>query len=634
MSIKLRNILIDYGNSIAVEDLSLSVKEGELVSLLGPSGCGKSTTLNAVAGLLQISKGQILFDGIDVTKRSPQKRNIGLVFQNYALYPHLSVFQNIAFPLYQNGSFKREIAKNNALRSIEIKSIKNNGKSVAKIQASQEIRAVLKAFVKSYEAKFDAIVEDFLLKSKTISDKYALAIYGDKELNAFRSRIFISWYDGSRAFIEKSRIEMLNNIKTILDTSVSIFEEVEAVKSKVAKVFKFTVSQFKEVFEIRNIASAERRYKAISDAVKTHRKTFFQEIKVSERLAKLEGHHVNWNVSLKERDQLINEREEQNQLWQADFLKEVEKLSDEKPAIIANLEQEIIAILEKSINSNGNQVISKEEYDQLIAEQTKNIKSFRKEVRLAVHEVAEKVEITSQLKKKPSELSGGQQQRVAIARAIVKKPKVLLLDEPLSNLDAKLRVSTREWIKKFQKETKITTIFVTHDQEEAMSISDKIFIMNKGVLQQGAAPMEVYEQPANRFVANFIGTPSMNIFENIEINSQGNIIFNSQIIGQADQFKSQIVTIGIRPEHIELVGTKSTLEYANQEPIKAKIDVVERLGRSDYLKVLIQNREVRVIYDAKNVDSNNNNQEVGLNILKGKIYIFANEAEQELLGIV
>ncbi|WP_027063015.1 ATP-binding cassette domain-containing protein [Mesoplasma seiffertii] len=634
MSIKLRNILIDYGNSIAVEDLSLSVKEGELVSLLGPSGCGKSTTLNAVAGLLQISKGQILFDGVDVTKRSPQKRNIGLVFQNYALYPHLSVFQNIAFPLYQNGNFKREIAKNNALRNIEIRSIKNNGKSVAKIQASEEIKATLKTLVKTYEAKFDTIVEEFLLKSKALNDKYALAIYGNKELNAFRSRIFISWYDASRAFIEKARIQMLNDIAGILDTSVSIFEEVQAVKNKIAKVFKFTVMQFKEVLQIRNITSAERRYKGISEAVKTHRKTFVQEIKVSERLAKLEGRQMVWNVSLDEREQLINEREQQNQLWEAEFLKEVEKLGDEKPTIIANLEQEVIAILERAINSHGDEAISKEEYNQLIAVQTKNIKSFRREVRMAVNEVAEKVEITSQLKKKPSELSGGQQQRVAIARAIVKKPKVLLLDEPLSNLDAKLRVSTREWIKKFQKDTKITTIFVTHDQEEAMSISDKIFIMNKGVLQQGAAPMEVYERPANRFVANFIGTPSMNIFEDVEINNQGNIIFNGQIIGQADQFRGQTVTIGVRPEHIELVGTKSTLEYANQEPIMAQIDVVERLGRSDYLKVLVQDREVRVIYDAKNVDNNNTSQAVGLNILKGKIYIFNNEAEQELLGIV
>jgi multiple sugar transport system ATP-binding protein len=167
-----------------------------------------------------------------------------------------------------------------------------------------------------------------------------------------------------------------------------------------------------------------------------------------------------------------------------------------------------------------------------------------------------------------------------------------------------------------------------------MSISDKIFIMNNGVLQQGAAPMEVYERPANRFVANFIGTPSMNIFENIEVNSRGNIIFNNQVIGQAANFKNKIVTIGIRPEHIEIEGTKSTLDYANEDPIIAQVDVVERLGRSDYLKVLVKDREIRVIYDAKNFDMKLDNQKVGLNIIKGKIYIFNNDAEQKLLEIV
>ena len=128
------------------------------------------------------------------------------------------------------------------------------------------------------------------------------------------------------------------------------------------------------------------------------------------------------------------------------------------------------------------------------------------------YDAAKLVQIDELMDRKPSELSGGQQQRVAIARALVKMPKVLLLDEPLSNLDARLRLQTREEIRRIQKETGITTIFVTHDQEEAMSISDMIVVMKKGVVQQIGKPQDVYDDPANLFVAKFLGTPPINVF--------------------------------------------------------------------------------------------------------------------------
>ncbi len=128
------------------------------------------------------------------------------------------------------------------------------------------------------------------------------------------------------------------------------------------------------------------------------------------------------------------------------------------------------------------------------------------------YEAARLVQIDNLMDRKPSELSGGQQQRVAIARALVKMPRVLLLDEPLSNLDARLRLQTREEIKRIQKETKITTIFVTHDQEEAMSISDMIVVMKLGVVQQIGKPQDVYDDPTNLFVAKFLGTPPINVF--------------------------------------------------------------------------------------------------------------------------
>lgn len=139
-------------------------------------------------------------------------------------------------------------------------------------------------------------------------------------------------------------------------------------------------------------------------------------------------------------------------------------------------------------------------------------KLTKEEMQKRALEAAKLVQIEDLMERRPSELSGGQQQRVAIARALVKMPRVLLLDEPLSNLDARLRLQTREEIKRIQKETGITTIFVTHDQDEAMSISDLIVVMKEGVVQQIGRPQEVYDNPVNLFVAKFLGTPPINVF--------------------------------------------------------------------------------------------------------------------------
>ena len=161
-------------------------------------------------------------------------------------------------------------------------------------------------------------------------------------------------------------------------------------------------------------------------------------------------------------------------------------------------------------------------------------------------EAARLVQIDNLLERKPSELSGGQQQRVAIARALVKMPKVLLLDEPLSNLDARLRLQTREEIRRIQKETGITTIFVTHDQEEAMSISDLIVVMKLGVVQQIGAPQDVYDSPVNLFVAKFLGTPPINVFKG-EVRDEKLYIGEAAVLN-AKGISDRDVIVGIRPE--------------------------------------------------------------------------------------
>ena len=161
-------------------------------------------------------------------------------------------------------------------------------------------------------------------------------------------------------------------------------------------------------------------------------------------------------------------------------------------------------------------------------------------------EAAKLVQIDGLMDRKPSELSGGQQQRVAIARALVKMPRILLLDEPLSNLDARLRLQTREEIRRIQKQTGITTIFVTHDQEEAMSISDLIIVMKDGVVHQIGKPQEVYDDPVNLFVATFLGTPPINVFAGrVE---EETLYIGSEAVLKTPGVANRELTVAIRPE--------------------------------------------------------------------------------------
>ncbi len=323
MEIRLKNLTKCFpGNpkkgipdTYAVNALDVTIPDGKLVGLLGPSGCGKSTTLYMVAGLLEPTEGEIWFGDEDVTDLEPEKRGIGLVFQNYALYPHMTVYKNVAFPL-----------------------------------------------------------TNLRIEEKVLDEQ------GNPVLD-----------ESGKPYIKKRKL-------------------------------------------------------------------------------------------------------------------------------------------------------TKDEIDKIVRETSKI------------------VQIEEYLERKPNQLSGGQQQRVAIARALVKKPKVLLLDEPLSNLDARLRLQTREEIRRIQQSTGITTIFVTHDQEEAMSISDEIVVMKLGVEQQRGVPQEVYNNPCNKFVANFLGTPPINLFKGrIKDNK---VYVGEQVVREIDEKEvpDQDCTVGIRPEGI-VVDEKGTFSF-------------------------------------------------------------------------
>jgi multiple sugar transport system ATP-binding protein len=198
-----------------------------------------------------------------------------------------------------------------------------------------------------------------------------------------------------------------------------------------------------------------------------------------------------------------------------------------------------------------------------------NMKMPREEALALAQEMAELVHIGDLMDRKPNQLSGGQQQRVAIARALVKRPRVLLLDEPLSNLDARLRLQTREEIRRIQRETGITTIFVTHDQEEAMSISDEIVVMNLGLKQQMDRPQAVYEEPINLFVAKFLGNPPINIFEANLVGGKL-VMKDGEVIVEGFTQEDQEVYVGLRPEY---------LRVSEKGNITARIDLVEHIGR-------------------------------------------------------
>ena len=237
------------------------------------------------------------------------------------------------------------------------------------------------------------------------------------------------------------------------------------------------------------------------------------------------------------------------------------------------------------------------------------------------YEVAKLVQIEELMDRKPSELSGGQQQRVAIARALVKMPRVLLLDEPLSNLDARLRLQTREEIRRIQKETKITTVFVTHDQEEAMSISDLIVVMKLGVLQQIGAPQDVYDDPANLFVAKFLGTPPINVFEGAVRN--GKLYIGENAVMDVKGVSDMPVTVGVRPEGFVL---------DENGPFKCKLSNVEVMGRDVSIvstHPASLNPIIRSIINADNkVDANKD--EVAYTLKPHKVFIFEKDTENRI----
>ena len=238
-------------------------------------------------------------------------------------------------------------------------------------------------------------------------------------------------------------------------------------------------------------------------------------------------------------------------------------------------------------------------------------KTPKDEINSRVKEAAEILELSELLERKPNQLSGGQRQRVAMGRAIVRKPDVFLFDEPLSNLDAKLRVQMRLEIKKLQRKLNVTSLYVTHDQVEAMTLADKMIVMNEGNVEHIGTPLDVYQQPKSLFTAQFIGSPAMNILKGT---ADGNEIKIGDFKIKSENSYSGEVNFGIRPEHLSI---------DDNGPIKATVEFIELIGSNTLIHCRIKtSNEVIVVSIPGIIQENLSRKEIKVNFDQSKIHLF------------
>ena len=611
-------------DTIAVKDLDFTVDDGTLVGLLGPSGCGKSTTLYMISGLQTPTSGEVWFGDQEVTNLSPEKRGIGLVFQNYALYPHMTIYKNIEFPLtnlqvelplvtffdftlvYEYQMKKRDVL-DGILKSVD--------------SLCKRIGLNKKQFVIESQLNEDLLTLKIVLKNCSPAFKHLLAtnihkIIKVKLVSEEKVQTSEALFDSTvRATIneigEKETVDLTFKARLGKEFDLPMMDDtIKAIKTAVsqfAKPGEVVISRGKRGFDVVARvpsllhSSLTQCVDAICAAVPMEAPSFFIS-----------------NVVNKEREQFIKKFFAKKNLKITDLKLYYDK---EHTKIYFKLNRTSTEVAKATMEELQTALqLSDVEVDTVQA--VAHRKLTPEERRDIVYDTAKLVQVDEYLQRKPSQLSGGQQQRVAIARALVKHPRVLLLDEPLSNLDARLRLQTREEIRRIQQETGITSVFVTHDQEEAMSISDKIVVMKLGEMQQMGAPQEVYNSPANLFVAQFLGTPPINVFNG---RVEGEKIFVGQDqVGEAKGIKDQPVHVAIRPEGFILAKEN------DKNVLHAECEMIQIMGRD--ISIVAKNPECtkptfKAIISADDaVDPG----KVAFKIKPHKIYIFDFESEERI----
>ena len=435
-------------NVQAVFDFNLEIYDKEFIVFVGPSGCGKSTTLRMVAGLEDITAGELYIDNILVNQVAPKDRNIAMVFQNYALYPHMSVYGNMAFAL--------------KIRKFQLPLFEKN-------------------------AEVDALVEE----NVSLYNKVIRPLYRKSKKN--------------------KKINHEEVLKEIADAHETMFANEQKIKD-IAKPLMGIDEAY--VHDLEN-----------------------KKLNAEKSLAKYQKYYDKGGYTEKATRMLKDGIEQKTKL---------------------------ISFLQEQI-----------EYYKVNEKQLTSLRKYTKqEIDSEVYKSAKILDLTEYLFRKPAALSGGQRQRVALGRTICRRPKVYLMDEPLSNLDAKLRVQTRSEITKIHRQVGATTIYVTHDQTEAMTMADRIVIMKGGYIQQIGTPEEIYEKPANLFVGGFIGNPAMNFLKakfdgnKLSLVSKSDeplltLSLGGELLDALKKNAKEDIVLGIRPESVliaESKGGKNTLE--------------------------------------------------------------------------
>ncbi len=528
------------GDFLAVRDFNMEIEDGEFIVFVGPSGCGKSTTLRMIAGLEEITAGDLYIGDRLVNDVEPKDRDIAMVFQNYALYPHMTAGENIGFGL--------------KMRKVATPKNDENGNPVLAID-KKKIRELKNS-----------------LKTVHIDIRYA-------EENDVE-RVFKYRLCGIKAEYEK------------------------LLKEKNAALDGKSGEQAKEI-----LLSFSEREKAIADLVNevlAAQKAVINEIRLR---------YAGKNEKAEEAGNLAKELANKASVNLGDI-----RESDIKLALTERKKK-----LERDLEYYTNTPVQVYEYRHIPKEE------IEKKVKWA----SEVLGVTELLDIKPKAMSGGQRQRIALGRAIVREPKVMLLDEPLSNLDAKLRTTMRSEIVKLHNELKTTFIYVTHDQIEAMTMGTRIVVMKLGVIQQIDNPTNLFDFPENKFVAGFIGTPQMNFFD-VTIKKYGKNLDVKYPNGEMQSYNLANMRT-IKPEYLDgnehgvTLGIRGENVTFDEKGISAKLSIKEILGNTTQMFVKITPESPDSIICVNDRNDYRQGDTVKIFFDEKRIHLFDDETELSIM---
>lgn len=542
---------------MAVKNFNMEIEDNEFIVFVGPSGCGKSTTLRMIAGLEEISSGELYIDGQYMNDTEPKNRDISMVFQNYALYPHMTAYKNIAFGL--------------TLRKTAVPDYEDNETVNAKLIEIASLTAEIKAAygrVVNNEKKLGPL-------QKKLSQHNTYLEHIDSELSALKEKKI-------KSEAMQNKIVKLTGIHEQLVTDITSLEN--------------------EISETKKAISADKTRMIDGDAkIKAIRSEIvkFQKYDIDLKTVAKYEKNVEFYKRLAQKDEKYKEK---LKLKLADKEKQLAELGNEPEDIKSQLKKESLEEEIKFIREELEILITRSAtIEKCIADNTEKAEYYRKtkqpgfiyrhytkeEIDRKVRAASDILDIGGLLNRKPREMSGGQRQRIALGRAIVREPKVFLLDEPLSNLDAKLRATMRGEISKLHEQLKTTFIYVTHDQIEAMTMGTRIVVMKDGIIQQIDTPTNLFDYPENTFVAGFIGTPQMNMF-NVKLSAtekEIKTVFSDETVMKFNKtdIRRLVPEFDDGNEHDGVIGCRGENIALASNGLKATVGLVEILGDETHL---------------------------------------------------